>query len=80
VKGFERPSLIEALSEEIGQYLLYRGFLAFEQTAKPLYLAVPSDAYNGILSEWIGQYLVHEYKILLLVFDSVEEEIVKWIT
>jgi len=80
VKGFENtPSPIEYLASVVGKYMLYR--LALEKLGidLPLYLAVPAEAYEGILSEPIGRLLIQKIGISLIVFKSDSEEIVKWI-
>jgi len=45
----------------------------------PLYLAVPQSAFDSILSEELGRTLIDKLGIQLLVFDRLDERIVKWI-
>ncbi len=45
----------------------------------PLYLAVPHAAYDGILSEPIGQGVIKQVGMKLMVFDLVQEEISLWL-
>ncbi len=45
----------------------------------PLYLAVSGAAYQGFLSELMGQSAIQEGHILLVVFDPEREEIIRWI-
>lgn len=45
----------------------------------PLYLAVPSSAYNGILNEELGKQALRRVNMHLIIFDSESEEIVQWI-
>jgi XisH protein len=44
-----------------------------------LYLAVPLVAYEGILSEPIGQAVRRDFNLNLVVFDPETEEVVRWI-
>jgi hypothetical protein len=79
VKGFDSRSSMEDPADALGQYLLYRVFIKANQYELPLYLAVPSHAYNGVLSQRIGQLVINEYDVQLMVFDRHNEEILLWI-
>lgn len=80
VKGFENaPSLVEELSDAVGQYIVYSFALVAKQISMPLYLAVPNAAYEGIWIEELGQGLVESVGIKLLVFDPITEEVVRWL-
>jgi hypothetical protein len=79
IKGFGAASQIEALASAIGKYNLYQAALAFAGNYDPLYLAVPIAAYNGIISETIGQRLIAQEDVKLLVFDPESEELIQWI-
>ncbi len=80
VKGFENaPSPVEYLASAVGKYVLYASILNDLKSDERLYLAVPELAYNGILSEKIGQSVINRAEIRLIVFDPEGEEIVKWI-
>jgi len=80
VKGFENmPSPVEYLAEAVGKYVLYRAALDYGEVATPLFMAVPTVAYAGILSEDIGQQAIARVGINLIVFDPMMEEIVQWI-
>jgi len=80
VKGFENsPSPIEALANAAGKYSLYLAALEYADVSLPLYLAVPTQAYNGILSEKIGKQTLLRVGIRLIVFDPDVAEVVQWI-
>jgi hypothetical protein len=80
VKGFENmPSAVNYLADAIGKYVLYRASLKYLRDQAPLYLAVPQAAYAGILSEKIGQQLIQEENVWLMIFNPETEEIVQWI-
>lgn len=80
VKGFENSgSQATLLMEAIGQYRLYRMILASLNDDTPLYLAIPIAAYNGILSEPVGNQAIQDNQMKLLVFDPKLETLIKWI-
>lgn len=80
VKGLEnQPSPVEYLAGVLGKYMLYRASLDALGVVDPLFLAVPVDAYTGILSEAIGQLSVEIGRLSLLIFDPSHAEVVAWI-
>ena len=80
MKGFENsPSLVDELSDAVGQYAVYSVALATKQLAVPLYLAVPTAAYDGIWSEELGQRIIDRLGIKLLVFDPAEKDVLRWL-
>jgi len=80
IKGFENmPSPVEYLAQAIGKYRLYLSVLNYLKIEHPLYMAVPKAAYQGILSEAVGQQTLQQNAVKLLVFDPEAEEIVVWI-
>jgi hypothetical protein len=79
VKGFEHmPSPVEYLAAAVGQYVLYRAALDFVGVATPLYLAVPTAAYGGILGEPLGQQAIEAAGVRMVVFDPTRQEIIQW--
>lgn len=67
VKGFEgMPSPIEYLANATGKYAMYRAALDYLRIDLPLYMAVPDEAYRGILSEEIGKQTLKHNKVRLL--------------
>ena len=80
IKGFESsPSEGSLFMEAIGQDRVYLAALALSEDNTPLYLAAPVVAYNNILSEPIGQRVLQDNQVKLLVFAPKTEEILKWI-
>jgi len=80
VKGFAKAtSSVEYLSATLGQYLIYRVSLDYNDETTPIYLAVPNESYNGILSETLGQLVLQRFAIPLIVFDRETERIIRWI-
>jgi hypothetical protein len=81
VKGFQNmASPVDYLAAAVGKYVLYRAVLEYLQIEMQLYMAVPIDAYHGILSEEIGLQVIQRTKIHLMTFDPVEEVVVQWIS
>jgi hypothetical protein len=66
------------LEEALGQYLLYLAFLRAQEPDRLLYLAVPSEVWHNVFEEPIGQGVLAEYNLRLLVFDPVQERILQW--
>jgi Holliday junction resolvase-like predicted endonuclease len=80
VKSLEGNSVVEALRDAIGQYMLYRAALKYLHATPPrLILAIPEQSYNGIISEPLGNLVIQEVNVNLLVFDVDREVIVKWL-
>jgi hypothetical protein len=80
IQSFLSPSAVADLQQALGQYTLYRLALAQQQPDRPLFLAVPTDVYNGILSEPLGQLVLVGLNIRLLVFEPDRREVVQWIS
>ncbi len=80
IKGFENtPSPIDYFYSVVGQYLVYRVILNEKGPKIDLYLAVPTQASQQLLSEEIGQLVLQELHIKVLIFDPEREEVVQWI-
>lgn len=78
VQSFLSESEIDDLHHAVGQYVVYRIFLSRAEPGRKLYLAVPEDVYDGIMSESIGQILMAEVPLNFLVFDPSVKRIVRW--
>jgi|SRR5579871_12489 len=80
VKGLENSSsAVTELGDATGQYVLYQVGVAANKLPFTLYLAVPEFAYQGILSEELGQQVLQRIGMNLLVFDPDQEVITRWI-
>ena len=77
VKDFDSP--VEALATALGQYLLYQIALEYSGLDLPLFLTVPSTAYQGILSETIGLQARQVINFRLMVFEPNTMRIIQWI-
>lgn len=77
VKGLER-SPVHELMELLGQFLIYRMALDYLSVEIPLYMA-PNAAYQDIIQHVLGQQMMNHYSVPLVIFDPIQEEIIKWI-
>jgi hypothetical protein len=73
------PSPVDALAAAVGKYVMYRAGLRNAGVSNPIYLAVSLQAYQNILTEKVGQLMMAEAQLLILVFDPDQEVVVQWI-
>ncbi len=78
IKSFVGPSPIADLQNAVGQYLLYRSWLARTDRDRELYLAVDPAAASDVFEDLSGQVLVEDYAIKLLIVDVEHERVVAW--
>ena len=78
IKSFINPSAISDFHLALGQYLNYEYALEERDPERQLYLAVPSDAYDGFFSGRFAQQMVRRHSVRLMVFDPEQKVIVKW--
>ncbi len=81
VKSFVSKSPVADLEEALGQYTLYHDILLDTETEadRILYLALRRSAFKALFEEPIGQVLLKNNRLRLLVFDPRRKEIVQWI-
>ncbi|MAU11636.1 MAG: hypothetical protein CL607_17560 [Anaerolineaceae bacterium] len=77
VKALDR-SPVHQLMELLGQYLVYRAALDYLEIDVPLYVAVPVTAYQGIFSHILGQQIMQQHALPLMIYDPVQEAILQW--
>jgi hypothetical protein len=78
IKSFVGPSPVADLQDAVGQYLLYRSWLARTDSARELYLAVDPAAASDVFEDLSARVLVEDYAIKLLVVDVEHERILAW--
>ncbi|KOR30588.1 hypothetical protein TI05_13720 [Achromatium sp. WMS3] len=78
VKSFLAESQVVELEKTIGQYGLYRRFLARQAPERTLYLAIPQHAFEGIFSRQVGREAIEEFRILLFVYSLLESKPLVW--
>ncbi len=79
IKSFIGPSEIEDLRNALGQFILYRTILEATEPERMLYLAIRDATYFAIFEEPVGQLLVQQQHLRLIVFSPDQEEVVQWI-
>ncbi len=80
VKSFVGTSEVEDLKNALGQYVLYEKILKRKLSERILYLAIRETIFNRLFTEEIGQILLEDNTIKLIIFDPEQEVITKWIT
>jgi XisH protein len=79
VKSFLGQSDVKDLEQALGQYILYRQILNEMGIERSLYLAVSRPTFNSVFTIELGQILLKNQIIKLVVFDDENEVIVEWI-
>ena len=79
IKSFLGPSVIADLEQALGQYILYHDLLARIEPERVLYLAIHAAIFHSLFTEPIGEVLLANQRVRLLVFDPHTEEIVQWL-
>ena len=79
IKEFRGNSAIADLEQAIGQYVLYRLLLEQVDRERELYLAVADTTFDGIFSEPIGELVMRELPMKLLIVDVKAVEVKRWI-
>jgi len=79
VKSFVGRSDVKDLEQALGQYILYRQVLNEMGIDRNLYLAISQPIFNSVFTIELGQVLLKNQIIKLIVFDAQSEAIVQWI-
>lgn len=79
VKSFVGRSDVKDLEQALGQYILYRQVLNEMRIDRSLYLAISQPIFNSVFTIELGQVLLKNQIIKLIVFDEKSEAIVQWI-
>jgi hypothetical protein len=75
VKSFVGQSDLKDLEQALGQYVLYRQVLNEMGIDRILYLAVSRPTFNSVFTIELGQVLLKNQIIRLIVFDDEREAI-----
>lgn len=78
IKSFLGASAVKEFHLALGQFLNYRLALKQIEPERILYLAIPKDTYEDFFARQFVQNSVAEYKIKLMIFDPVKQEVVLW--
>jgi len=79
IKSFAGISLITELERALGQFVMYRIWLAKNEPDRVLYIALGEEAYRDLFEDISGRVLIEEQNLKLLVVNLAKEEIVSWI-
>lgn len=79
VKSFVGRSDVKDLEQALGQYILYREVLNEMRIDRSLYLAISQPIFNSVFTIELGQVLLKNQIVKLIVFDEKSEAIVQWI-
>lgn len=79
IKTFGGASEVRDLEIALGQFVLYRMLLERTKPDRKLFVAIPENAWLGIFKEPIGQLVLEELGMALVVFDPQREVLIKWI-
>lgn len=79
VKSFVGQSDVKDLEQALGQYVLYSQILNEIGDERVLYLAISRVTFNSVFTIELGQVLLKNQVIRLIVFDDEREAIVEWI-
>jgi len=79
IKSFVGRSEMKDLEQALGQYTLYHQIMTENHIERQLYLAVPHRTFQSIFTIQLGQILLKNQLLQLIVFDESREEILLWI-
>ena len=79
IKSFVGRSDVRDLEQALGQYILYREVLNEMRSERNLYLAISQPAFKSVFTIELGQLLLKNLSVKLIVFDEKSEAILQWI-
>lgn len=79
IKSFVSSSEMVDLRDAVGQFVMYRAVLRQLQPDRTLYLAVRDITFNSLFEEPIGKLLIESENLNIIVFEAINEEIIRWI-
>lgn len=79
IKTFGSPSSIADAQQSLGQYFIYLAVIKRSEPQRKLDLALHEEIYQDFFTEPLGEILLSDYKVPLIIFDPDHEVIVQWI-
>lgn len=79
IKELRGHSVIVELEQAIGQYVLYGLLLNRIDPGRKIYLAIPEKAYQELFTEPIGELVISDLPLRVVVIDMQKAEVKKWI-
>jgi XisH protein len=79
IKELRGRSIIAELEQAIGQYVLYQLLLTQVDPERAVYLAITTEIYDNIFQEPLGQLVLRDLPLKLVVVNIELQEVSKWI-
>ena len=79
IKSFVGKSLVKDWENAIGQYTLYFKIISKKEPDRTLYLAITEEIYTSFFNEDIVQVVLADGVIKIIVVDTIQEVITRWI-
>jgi hypothetical protein len=79
IKSFVGPSAMEDLEKALGQFVLYHDILNRAEPDRVLYLGIREATFVDLFGEPVGELLLENQRLRLIVFNPRTEVIVQWI-
>ena len=79
IKTFGGSSSITDAQKSLGQYFIYLSVLKRLEPERKLYLALHEEVYEDFFTEPLGEILLSDYKVPIIIFDPNQEVIIRWI-
>jgi XisH protein len=79
IKSFVSASSMADLEGAIGQYILYFDVLQQREPDRKLYVAIRQKVYEEVFEEPLGQLLLTNGRLKLIVFDDETDTLLQWI-
>ncbi|NEQ95702.1 MAG: fatty-acid synthase [Cyanothece sp. SIO2G6] len=80
IKTFGGASSIADAQQSLGQYFIYLSVMRRLEPERRLYLALHEEVYEDFFTEPLGEILLSDYNVPLLIFDPEQEVILRWIS
>lgn len=80
IKSFVGKSLMYDFHSALGQYIVYRNLIQLTEPEYKLYLAIDELVYETFFQRKSIQQIVKQNQLLLIIVDTKQEEIRRWIT
>ena len=80
IKSFLSLSQISDLYNALGQFQIYKVALRNKEPDRVLYLAIPDNVYDWLMSDPFTIEVIEEYQLRIIVFKSEEQIITQWIS
>jgi XisH protein len=79
IKSFLGPSDVADLEDALGQFVLYELVLRRVEPRRQLFLAIPEKAWKSVFAEALGEIVLGERAVRLLIIDPQKEVVIQWV-